>query len=352
MSTGPSEDEEGRVPSQGMPSKTEPKRNKPWHRRPTITPNFGKRQKIGLKSSIGQVLLHDNVSQQQLLHAQLNNLKLEKDRTTKLLDLHKKAFLVQQSIKQRHLRATGITHVSLLPDDVANALGGTTSRHQVAPTAKEVTFDRIELDENNNNLDDDDGDGGESSKSATESGRRRHTTTIDDDGLSQEVATARPIQARSHSAADPTGTGNNFLTHDYHLRRERTVLGPIVGSNPPQQHKTRTLRALKDPRYVSLRKSLVPCSKPVDGYLQLSASGQYVLQRYGTPSVDQEHIQKLIKEMSWIRQSRRGHRNSTISAISARSRQRSASEHEDCSEVNRLVISHRGNGVVESYEDE
>ena len=350
MSTGQSEDESGAQPTSELrPSQNEPKRNKPWHRRPTITPNFGKRQKIGLKSSISQVLLHDNVSQQQLLDAQLNNLKLEKDRTTKLLDLHKKAFLVQQSIKQQHLRATGITHISLLPDKIANALGGSgiASRHQ-APISKEVNLvvQDDEVDENNNSFE---ANSRRSSKSMA--GSARCPVSSGDNCASPEAAAAAKLQqhARSHSAAGPIENGSNFMTHDYHLRRERTVLGPVMRTELLQQRKSRTLRALKDPRYISLRKSLVPCTKPVDGYLQLSASGQYVLQRYGTPSVDQEHIRKLIKDLTWIRQSRLGRRDSTLSAISGRICDPSPSEGKN-STVERLVIKHESNGVTEAYE--
>ena len=52
---------------------------------------------------------------------QLSHLSLEAKRTVRLLDLHKKSFVQRQAIKQRQLRSMGITSLSIIPDDIAEA---------------------------------------------------------------------------------------------------------------------------------------------------------------------------------------------------------------------------------------
>ncbi|XP_064603724.1 uncharacterized protein LOC135469123 [Liolophura sinensis] len=83
-----------------FPSKT----LKYLQRPPTIVPNYGRKKHSLLpKSNISRVLLYDNVMQQQMLDVKLNSIKLEKQRAGKILDLHRKSFVLRQSHKQNVL---------------------------------------------------------------------------------------------------------------------------------------------------------------------------------------------------------------------------------------------------------
>lgn len=67
-----------------------------------------------------------------LEQVQLSRLATEKERSARLLDLHRRAFVTQQSVKQFELNAIGITHCRLVPEYVASAhyKVGQTSRSQ------------------------------------------------------------------------------------------------------------------------------------------------------------------------------------------------------------------------------
>ena len=119
---------------------------------------------------------------------------------------------------------------------------------------------------------------------ANEEKRETSGTNLPDIDRTSEVSAPTTRTQSAYTTAGPKA----FMTHDYRLRRERTTISGLRRGKQP-------LRALKDPRYISLRKTLVPSESPVDGYLQLSPSGQYVLQKYGTPHVDEINIQKLIR---------------------------------------------------------
>lgn len=84
-----------------------PKTLKYLQRPPSIVPNYGRKKHSLLpKSNISRVLLYDNVMQQQMLDVKLNSIKLEKQRAGKILDLHRKSFLLRQSHKQHVLPDT------------------------------------------------------------------------------------------------------------------------------------------------------------------------------------------------------------------------------------------------------
>ncbi|XP_067656043.1 uncharacterized protein [Haliotis asinina] len=73
------------------------------HRPPRIVPNYGKRTMSVLpKSSVSRVLLYDNVTQQQMLDVKLSHIKTERQKTSRLLDLHRKSFLIRRLMKQQH----------------------------------------------------------------------------------------------------------------------------------------------------------------------------------------------------------------------------------------------------------
>ncbi|ELU15826.1 hypothetical protein CAPTEDRAFT_215775 [Capitella teleta] len=92
-----------------------------WHRPPIITPNYGKKKPFIPRSSLYQVLLHDNVSQEQLMQARLAHISADQNKRMRLLEQHRRTFLLAQSLKQERLRAKGVRHISLLPDQVAYA---------------------------------------------------------------------------------------------------------------------------------------------------------------------------------------------------------------------------------------
>ncbi|XP_046552475.1 uncharacterized protein LOC124262086 [Haliotis rubra] len=73
------------------------------HRPPRIVPNYGKKTMSVLpKSSVSRVLLYDNVTQQQMLDVKLSHIKTEQQKTSRLLDLHRKSFLIRRLMKQQH----------------------------------------------------------------------------------------------------------------------------------------------------------------------------------------------------------------------------------------------------------
>ncbi|XP_033752926.1 uncharacterized protein LOC117336486 [Pecten maximus] len=83
------------------------------HGPPRIMPNYGnKRRSLLPKTKVSRVLLYDNITQQQMLDVKLSHIKIEKTRTTRLLDLHKRSFLLRQQKRQHHMQQVGI----VLPD--------------------------------------------------------------------------------------------------------------------------------------------------------------------------------------------------------------------------------------------
>ncbi|KAL3842495.1 hypothetical protein ACJMK2_020500 [Sinanodonta woodiana] len=70
-------------------------------RPPNIMPNYGKNKPLASpKTNISRVLLYDNVTQQQMLDVKLAHIKIEKQRASRLLDMHKRSFWVM--MKKRH----------------------------------------------------------------------------------------------------------------------------------------------------------------------------------------------------------------------------------------------------------
>nr|KAG5709095.1 hypothetical protein BaRGS_028551 [Batillaria attramentaria] len=97
------------------------------HRPPRIVPNYGKKHRGTLpKSNISRVLLYDNVTQQQMLDVKISHLRAEQRKTGRLMDMHRKSFIVRRLQKQRHVADT-VLHVQ-------DALG-----HKDAPGHKEDT---------------------------------------------------------------------------------------------------------------------------------------------------------------------------------------------------------------------
>ncbi|KAK3585402.1 hypothetical protein CHS0354_020114 [Potamilus streckersoni] len=93
---------------------------------PTIMPNYGKNKPLASpKTNISRVLLYDNVTQQQMLDVKLAHIKIEKQRASRLLDMHKRSFWVMMKKKHQQMfdAGTGSRSGSRLP---ALALGRST----------------------------------------------------------------------------------------------------------------------------------------------------------------------------------------------------------------------------------
>ncbi|KAL8614124.1 hypothetical protein ACOMHN_026341 [Nucella lapillus] len=82
------------------------------HRPPRIAPNYGKKPRGVLpKSSVSRVLLYDNVTQQQMLDVKMNHLKSEQVKTGRVMDMHRKSFMVRCQQRRKHMAETTL-HVS------------------------------------------------------------------------------------------------------------------------------------------------------------------------------------------------------------------------------------------------
>ncbi|XP_041367153.1 uncharacterized protein LOC121381850 [Gigantopelta aegis] len=76
------------------------------NRPPRIIPNYGKKiQSVLPKTCISRVLLYDNVTQQQMLDVKLSQIKHEKQKASRVLDLHRKSFVLRRRMKQQYTLA-------------------------------------------------------------------------------------------------------------------------------------------------------------------------------------------------------------------------------------------------------
>lgn len=115
--------EEGDLEPQAKPSS--------WHRPPAIVPNYGpksKKNNILPKSKVQHVLLHDNKYQKNILNSQVSHMSAEYKRSSRLFELHKRSFLIRQSMKQVNLWERGIEHIQIVPDMIVELHCPGTSR--------------------------------------------------------------------------------------------------------------------------------------------------------------------------------------------------------------------------------
>ena len=69
-------------------------------------PNYGKRKELGIpKTSLSRVLLYDNITQQHILDVKLANIKIEKQRIEKQMDLNRHFFRSRMMQKQQQQQA-------------------------------------------------------------------------------------------------------------------------------------------------------------------------------------------------------------------------------------------------------
>ena len=253
-------------------------------RPPAITPNYGKKKSLLPKTNLPKVVLHDNVTQEQMLQAKLNNIKIERRRSSRMLELDRRSFIVQQSLKQEHLRTLGI-HVNFIPEDVVQT-HLTMSKYRTANTsppqpAKKKVFPKLIKNDGGfitkifENEDPQTPDAILSAQrhllSAEEPIRRRDSAK----NINRLTSTLPAL--RSQSAFDaPSGdwrisSVKGFAT-SFGMRKEKTFAH--------RGEYSRSVSGIKDPRFVLLQNVLIPSDRPSDGFIQLSPCGREVLDRY------------------------------------------------------------------------
>ena len=69
-------------------------------------PNYGKRKELGIpKTSLSRVLLYDNITQQHILDVKLANIKIEKQRIERQMNLNQHSFRSRMSQRQQQQQA-------------------------------------------------------------------------------------------------------------------------------------------------------------------------------------------------------------------------------------------------------
>lgn len=73
------------------------------HRPPTIAPNYGNQKRSLLpKSKVSRVLLYDNATQDHMLDIKLAHINIEKERISRIINLHQRSFCLRMS-KKKHI---------------------------------------------------------------------------------------------------------------------------------------------------------------------------------------------------------------------------------------------------------
>lgn len=76
------------------------------HRPPLIAPNYGNQKKSLLpKSKVSRVLLYDNATQEHMLDIKLAHIKIEKERISRLINLHQRSFTMRMNKRQQQILA-------------------------------------------------------------------------------------------------------------------------------------------------------------------------------------------------------------------------------------------------------
>ena len=292
------------------------------------------------RSNITQVLLHDNVSQQQILDEEISNLTSENQRITRMMDLQRKSFIVRQSIKQQQLRSLGITHLSFLPDSVVHdAIGylrpAMSATH--GKRGKSVSDDKGKSDNlsdnrakssiviGNSRKDKSDNDKPKESlkmplRSITvvnATNKTDKTTKLPQLTLGERSKTELPENLKTFSTYDfqkqpniqETDNDGNEMKHaaDDGDRSQTSVrkksplsfsMTSSTDSAKPKPKKTRIIKVdlnASDPRFENLERSLVRTCWPVGGYMQLSPCGSQLLRDCGQPLIDYNALHSTIE---------------------------------------------------------
>ncbi|XP_069133424.1 uncharacterized protein [Argopecten irradians] len=227
------------------------------HGPPRIMPNYGnKRRSLLPKTKVSRVLLYDNITQQQMLDVKLSHIKIEKTRTTRLLDLHRRSFLLRQQKRQQHLQQVGV----VLPDIDR-------------PTKKQEILSRL-----------------------TSQLSKRAVSSMGGNGsvTSAELETLKlpdlEISPNDHNGPHVIFKLRNAsgVTQIFHTIDNEGVFSDIV---PLYKFYDKTT---EDPRFQSLEGSLVRTSAHNDGFNELSASFKKEYPKFP------EHLQDFITENDTI----------------------------------------------------
>ncbi|XP_060575868.1 uncharacterized protein LOC132733276 [Ruditapes philippinarum] len=76
------------------------------HRPPLIAPNYGNQKRSLLpKSKVSRVLLYDNATQEHMLDIKLAHIKIEKERISRIINLHQRSFTMRMNKRQQQILA-------------------------------------------------------------------------------------------------------------------------------------------------------------------------------------------------------------------------------------------------------
>ncbi|KAL3841425.1 hypothetical protein ACJMK2_019577 [Sinanodonta woodiana] len=142
------------------PSRSESS-TKYMHRPPTIEPNYGKsRKSLNGRSNFARVLLHDNSTQVHQLDMRKSHIKIELNRSLRMIDLHKRTFMTWKKKFHKEVEDVKNRQNFILPsisDDSLSMVGRENqdksdlieSRHEGKKTPTDVpTTDKNVLIEN------------------------------------------------------------------------------------------------------------------------------------------------------------------------------------------------------------
>ncbi|OWF50650.1 uncharacterized protein LOC110450158 [Mizuhopecten yessoensis] len=223
------------------------------HGPPRIMPNYGnKRRSLLPKTKVSRVLLYDNITQQQMLDVKLSHIKLEKNRTTRLLDLHKRSFLLRQQKRQQQMQQVGV----VLPE----------IDH---PNKKQDILTRLTSQY--------------SKRSVSSIGGRRSVTSAELETLKLPDL---EISSNEHNNPHVIFKIKNAsgITQIFHTIDNEGVFSDIV---PLYKFYDKTT---EDPRFQSLEGSLVRTAVSTDGFNELSASFKKEYPKFPV------HLQEFIDE--------------------------------------------------------
>ncbi len=217
------------------------------------------------KSNVAQVLLHDNLSLQLLLDAELRHISGQERRVKRVMELHRNAFLAQQSIKQHQMRAMGITHLSFLPDAVAHAHIKIAEKNGIDVVKALPMHHRLQHRRLATSM----GNRSDSSTSAVHSGNHLN------DSRTSHLPFIIFAKRKSSSAFIQTGQVSEPALSKDSIRREKTI--SYMGEH---HSKRKGYQSDDDVRFQKLKNILVKSDTPTDSFLKLSPSGLEVLQKY------------------------------------------------------------------------
>lgn len=201
------------------------------HRPPLITPNYGNQKRSVLpKSKVSRVLLYDNATQDHMLDIKLAHINIEKERISRILNLHKKSFSAR--MQKKALRMQTVSNSGSKQNNTGSAQDYAVTpirpfaedREMSSPQNKDAQIDNVspsDADENNVNI-------GDLKFPNIENDKRHVIFKVKDKDGKMAV---------------------------YHTVDEHGVLSDII---PPHSFYS---KLIDDPRFKSLQNSLVPMEK-------------------------------------------------------------------------------------------